>query len=170
MQNATRLQDHSSCLLWLANRFLSLYPKQIPYLKHLAKYVKIIQNIQLDKRHARPNLPKSKLFEWERSWLQNKMPDHHLLICVLRINRLSAIYLSVCLPIFRTMPTHWMNQCNHPWNLTLIRYTKTCACFTPSSSLEHSEPMRKAVMLCHCCDCISVSTPSSEWSRKSFDL
>ncbi len=87
---------------------------------------------------------------------------------------LRAIYLSVCLPVFRTIPRQWMNQFKHPW--TLIRYTKTCsACFAPSSSLEHSEPMRKAVMLCHCCDCISVSTPSLRvkqeilWPLKSGD-
>ena len=83
------------------------------------------------------------------------------------------ICLLACLP----HNTHTMDESiQTPLKWTLIRYTKTCsACFAPSSSLEHSEPMRKAVMLCHCCDCISVSTPSLGvkqeilWPLKSGD-
>ena len=110
MQNATRLQDQSSCLLW--------------YLKHLAKYAKKSKIYNLTKGYKRIQKacqakPSQIKIVWMRTVLTAKQDagsSSNLLICVLRINRLSAIYSSVCLPIFCAMPTHWMNQCNHAWN------------------------------------------------------
>ena len=64
------------------------------------------------KRHARPNLPKSKLFEWERSWRQNKMPDHHRIywfVFLGLIGYLLSIHLSACLSSAQCRPTGWIN-------------------------------------------------------------